>query len=373
MAVSVYTWILGLGAMQGLIMGGLLITHMGNYPRAQQFLALLLFFFSYRLLVECGMRLDILGSYTHWSYHILLEYNWIYGPLLYLFVRSYAYPDRPFLAKDRLHFLPVGLEFLFSNWVKTQNFYWDGNPENLPWMGAESYVLWVQTPFQIWIAAGLLLAYAFKSQALLRSLEIQPDFVPNTQQIQRIHMLLWVYSGFAALVILLTAIDYLGYDYSFYPFYDIPMYSALAILTYGLGIFGYLNRNHSLGTFVKAQEPLAENTGDELLDALQTLMDTKKPYLAPDLHIEDLAKTLNVKSYVLRKAVNQVLNQKFPDYLNTYRVEAVIRLMQDPAYDHYSLLGLSQEAGFNSKATFNRSFKKQTGISPGEYRKRLKG
>src|SRR5262249_48596315 len=40
----------------------------------------------------------------------------------------------------------------------------------------------------------------------------------------------------------------------------------------------------------------------------------------------------------------------------------------DPAYDQITLLGLAFEAGFNSKATFNRFFKQLTGESPVKYK-----
>ncbi len=46
--------------------------------------------------------------------------------------------------------------------------------------------------------------------------------------------------------------------------------------------------------------------------------------------------------------------------------------MQNPAFDHITLLGIAFEAGFNSKSTFNRTFKQITGRSPVEYKAELK-
>jgi AraC-like DNA-binding protein len=39
--------------------------------------------------------------------------------------------------------------------------------------------------------------------------------------------------------------------------------------------------------------------------------------------------------------------------------------------DNITLLGIAFDAGFNSKATFNRAFKKSTSLSPKEYVQKL--
>ena len=37
--------------------------------------------------------------------------------------------------------------------------------------------------------------------------------------------------------------------------------------------------------------------------------------------------------------------------------------------ESYTLLGIAFECGFSSKASFNRVFKKETGVSPSDFRK----
>ncbi|MBT8190072.1 MAG: helix-turn-helix domain-containing protein [Bacteroidia bacterium] len=39
----------------------------------------------------------------------------------------------------------------------------------------------------------------------------------------------------------------------------------------------------------------------------------------------------------------------------------------------FSILGIALDSGFNSKASFNRVFKKKAGMTPSQYLKSLKG
>jgi len=66
------------------------------------------------------------------------------------------------------------------------------------------------------------------------------------------------------------------------------------------------------------------------------------------------------------------LKKNFNDFINEYRVIDTARKMQDPAYDHITLLGIAFESGFNSKRTFNRVFKEMTGKSPVEFKNSFK-
>ena len=54
----------------------------------------------------------------------------------------------------------------------------------------------------------------------------------------------------------------------------------------------------------------------------------------------------------------------FNDFINEYRIEELKKLLNDPKNNNFTLLSLAFEAGFNSKASFNRAVKKLTGKSP---------
>ncbi|HVV56340.1 MAG TPA: ABC transporter permease, partial [Mucilaginibacter sp.] len=94
-------------------------------------------------------------------------------------------------------------------------------------------------------------------------------------------------------------------------------------------------------------------------------------YEDPELSLASLAQKLGLHTHELSRILNTVLKKSFNDLINEYRVQAVVRKMQDPAYDHITLLGIAYGSGFNSQSTFNRIFKQITGKSPLEYKNEL--
>jgi AraC-like DNA-binding protein len=116
-------------------------------------------------------------------------------------------------------------------------------------------------------------------------------------------------------------------------------------------------------------EKLPESELADWKKRLETLMLNEKPWLEPELSLADLAQRLQTNPSLLSAAVNGAFGKNFNDFVNEYRVEAVKKMLHDPASRHYSLLGIGLECGFNSKSTFNRVFKKMTGIAPGDYAK----
>ena len=122
---------------------------------------------------------------------------------------------------------------------------------------------------------------------------------------------------------------------------------------------------------VEAGEPAAPNTPDSDLEQLRRrldgLMAAERPYLDPDLNIRQLAERLNSNTTYLSRVINGSYGQNFNDFINGYRVRAFEEKLRAGEHQKYTFLSLALDCGFNSKATFNRAFRKHTGKSPGEY------
>lgn len=161
-----------------------------------------------------------------------------------------------------------------------------------------------------------------------------------------------------------------GYVFEWYS------YMTLGIIIYYLSIAGYFVRPVQIQQlhFIPAEAATAlpeittkpagfENEKQQLL----ALMETGKPYLEPDLTLSQLAKQLHTNPSLLSKMINTGTGQNFNDFINEYRVDAVIEKLKAGEQKTQTLLGIAYDSGFNSKATFNRAFKKHTGLSPKEW------
>lgn len=107
------------------------------------------------------------------------------------------------------------------------------------------------------------------------------------------------------------------------------------------------------------------------IEKVKAFMEKEEPYLNPELNLKQLAKAMQTNHAVLSRVINSGFGQNFNDFINSRRVEAVKDKMEDPAAAHYSLLGIANECGFNSKSTFNRAFKKFSGVSPRDFMQSL--
>ncbi|MBC7508111.1 MAG: helix-turn-helix transcriptional regulator [Ferruginibacter sp.] len=55
--------------------------------------------------------------------------------------------------------------------------------------------------------------------------------------------------------------------------------------------------------------------------------------------------------------------------MNKHRVSITKEALLSGKYENHSRFGIAHEFGFNFKASFNRVFKKFTGITPSEFKK----
>lgn len=98
-------------------------------------------------------------------------------------------------------------------------------------------------------------------------------------------------------------------------------------------------------------------------------MKSSRTYTNPDLTIAKLAEEIKSQPEYLSLVLNKRLSMNFFDFINSYRVEAFKEICRNPESKKQTLISLAFDCGFNSKPTFNRVFKKVTGLTPGEYYK----
>lgn len=155
-------------------------------------------------------------------------------------------------------------------------------------------------------------------------------------------------------------------------------YLFLGVLIYYISIKGYQIQMVSKPALHFEQEifisaEIRDADDDQLSDLkewmekVRFLMEQEKPFLQCDITSGQLAKMMGTNTSLLSKVINDGFGLNFNDFINGYRTLEVIRRLTTKDQLNITLLGIALECGFNSKATFNRAFKKQTGKTPKQF------
>jgi AraC-type DNA-binding domain-containing proteins len=153
------------------------------------------------------------------------------------------------------------------------------------------------------------------------------------------------------------------------PYYVIEV--SLVIFIYWIGYTGYHRTRIIYITEQKKTQSYFDNLPpaevDNCIRALQQAMEQDKLYLDPELTSASLAAHIGVNPKTLSAVLNQGLQKGFPEYVNTWRVEAVKQMIMDPANRKMTITGIAYDCGFNSQPTFQRAFKAVTGQTPRDF------
>lgn len=159
---------------------------------------------------------------------------------------------------------------------------------------------------------------------------------------------------------------------------------ALAIIC-SLFFALYYQKNRLLIALVKRQrealerksqqerrsQVLADGKKKELIAQLEQLMKEQKAFCENLLTKERVAEMLQTNRTYLSQVINEVYGKSFTQYINDLRIEEALRRLDDPdSRRALRLIGL--DLGFNSPTTFNTQFQQRTGMTPAQYRQKVR-
>jgi AraC-like DNA-binding protein len=121
-----------------------------------------------------------------------------------------------------------------------------------------------------------------------------------------------------------------------------------------------------------AKSALDFEMADRLLAALDDGMSDAHWYRDATLSLNDLASRLDSRPHLVSQALNQVKGITLHEYLATWRVADARRLLADPASDRFTIDALAESAGFASRSAFYKAFKASEGVTPTEFRARVR-
>jgi AraC-like DNA-binding protein/streptogramin lyase len=166
-------------------------------------------------------------------------------------------------------------------------------------------------------------------------------------------------------------------------FYKTPVFYLLILLGLALigGLIYWLLYNRKKIKSGKQEEErkkekyktsaLLPETIDQVLPKLTRLMQEEKVFLDPDLSLQKLSQQLHVHYNHLSQIINKQMGKSFNDYINSYRIEEARKKLADPIESQKTILEIAYDTGFYSKSVFNTAFKKFTGMTPSQYKKKV--
>ncbi len=128
-------------------------------------------------------------------------------------------------------------------------------------------------------------------------------------------------------------------------------------------------RGREIAKLRKKRDSQREDVYNDLKTKLKDLFENKKVYLKKDLTMTKTAHSLKTNTTYLSALIHKQYNCKFNQFVNKYRIEKACELLSNKDMNIYSIEGIADMAGFQSKSVFNRVFKEATGIHPSVFRK----
>ncbi|MEO9869198.1 helix-turn-helix domain-containing protein [Ekhidna sp.] len=196
---------------------------------------------------------------------------------------------------------------------------------------------------------------------------------PTNQKLSWLRKIALAMTINASILVIINLIDFLFYEITSYYFINI----VNTVMIFVIGYFAISHGTVFLGKIEKdfaskyEKSSLSKEMANEILYQMDILMNDEHWYLKQNVSQDEIAKKLSTNTNHISQALNQVRKQKFSEYVNQFRIDAVKDRIADKAHEQFTLLAIAQECGFGSKASFNTLFKKHTGQTPSEYIKSI--
>ena len=359
---------------QLVLLTGVLLVRLPAASLRRNLLAAFLLAKAFMILRWFVVRFEIVSA-AEWplSYLTSCAVFFALAPLLYLYVRTLCYRDFRLRPVHLAHLLPLVAMASFATlawWVafaggSTGSVHLDHWIDQRFWN-----VFWCTNLVQI----ALYIAVMFRALRGYRRRLEHVHSVTVREDLGWLHGLLLVLSLHWLFVTARSTVGLLDLRIDgLTAVLDLFSISIFLVFTTVLVVRGLSHVKHFPGideASPPTDPPISNDELERCAERLVRFMHSEKPHLDPFLSLEDLALRLSVPSWQLSRALNTVLGRNFFLFVNAHRVDEAKTRLSDPSRRDATMLRVLHESGFNSKSTFNEAFKRETGMTPSEYRDR---
>jgi AraC-like DNA-binding protein len=306
------------------------------------------------------------GFYDKWMWLTFapLQISLAVAPLFYLYAHALATGGWP--ARGRWHLLPAAVQLLFYCVCFLLPF-----DLKMRWAELSSPAISLVT------GTGIIAGLGYYSLASFRLLREYRLALSAARSDDHRYAARWLGRAITALAVLLVIwTTYLVWDWLLPLGYRglMGLYVTIGAFALYLGIEAWRHAAlpfPPLASLRAAADNLPPPRDWKVLGRIWADKVTAEGWAAdPELSLASLARKLGTNTGHLSRAINEGLGVNFSVFVNALRARCVADMLENGRSE--SLLDLALEAGFSSKASFNRAFFASLGATPSAYRKRLK-
>lgn len=360
-------------AFQFLFLALYLFTNKKGIKRNNRLLALLFFLFAINL-IDFAARVSGL-IFQNPMFHLLDDTFFLfYGPILYFYCHAVVFRDFDFKKRDLWHLLPFAIYaclvlFLIVTLDKKSgpDIALKITTADFPaWVYVLSLFIYIHILYYLWISWRTVKTYHSVIKDKYSSIKgIKLDWL-------NFMLRAFTVITIVALIHNLTPI----LNNKIFLYVSVTVFLLITFYFINLILVKALNQPAIFSGIAKKETERYAMSKLSLADInnykkrLSYLMQTEQLYLNPDLNSKDLAEELGISGKTLSQVINQGFDQNFYDFINTFRCEEVKKILQGQD-KKITIIEAMFQAGFNSKSSFNKEFKKLTGLTPSEFKKSL--
>jgi len=375
--LDVYAIFIFLGVIQGLFLSSFFLLKKEGAQVSNKFLGLL-------LLGMAAINFEIFLCYSRYIIKLIHlvdfsePFNFCMGPAFYLYIRSKTSIPYKMTPRQILHLLPFVIYTFYSVlfFIQTPEYKYNAflsayfpekshipsitviNPDPLFLKKFVNELMLLQ--FFIYIGMSLFVIYkAYKRENL--------SFFSNANKVLswlRNFSLMSLLFFVLILFIKVTFKEDLGDHFSAF-FISIVIYSISFYVIKRSSFFGESRLPH-LKKYEKSS--LNNEMKDRILKSLKRVMEEEKPFLESSFSLPGLARKIHASPHHLSQILNDCLKKNFFEYTAEYRIREAQKVLLNPQYNHIMMEEIAERVGYNSKSAFNTAFKKQTGLTPSQFK-----
>jgi AraC-like DNA-binding protein len=297
---------------------------------------------------------------------------WLVSPILYFYVRSLCYSNFNFRVRDLLHAIPFFAIFLFilisfltaGGRSIVDSYYFKG----ISWKNNVQFYL------------SFLMYSQFLTYNILSLIVISEYRKRLKTQVSSVHNIFLTWLKFVIIGFMVAWIVNLSVNMMF--FFHLTVNHGLAAISlsaflifFNIMFFkGWTQSDLFSGieeTKKYQSSTLSEEEAEKYLRILNRYIEKVRPFLDPELTLKKLSESVNIPSRHLSQLINENIGTNFYDFINSFRIETAKKLLIISEKEK-TVSEILYEVGFNSKSSFNTAFKKDTGLTPTEFRKEKK-